>query len=170
MTDQRDPPDRGPDPPPLPAGHRPDRRRRLPGRLRLVRRLAASAGCAPAGDGTPTGPLKFANWDAYIDLTEVGDGEYDLPSPTLDEFTAEYGVEVDYANAQIEDNESFMATIRPQLESGVDDRLGHHRPDRLDGGQGRRGRLGGGDRPGQRPRRPRPTSATSSRACRGTRT
>ena len=68
----------------------------------------------------PTGPLKFANWDAYIDLTEVGDGEYDLPSPTLDEFTAEYGVDVEYANAQIEDNESFMATIRPQLESGVE--------------------------------------------------
>ena len=78
---------------------------------------------APSGDGdggtTPTGPLMFANWDAYIDLTEVGDGEYDLPSPTLADFTAEYGVEVEYANAQIEDNESFMATIRPQLESGV---------------------------------------------------
>jgi spermidine/putrescine transport system substrate-binding protein len=78
---------------------------------------SASAG---AGADTPTGPLKFANWDAYIDLTEVGDGEYDLPSPTLDEFEAEYGVEVDYANAQIEDNETFMATIRPQLESGVE--------------------------------------------------
>ena len=90
--------------------------------------LAACSGtggsAAPSGGGgdgdTPTGPLKFANWDAYIDLTEVGDGEYDLPSPTLDEFTAEYGVEVDYANAQIEDNESFMATIRPQLETGVE--------------------------------------------------
>ncbi len=74
-----------------------------------------------SGDGGTGGggPLQFANWDAYIDLTEVGDGEYDLPSPTLDEFTAETGVEVEYANAQIEDNESFMATIRPQLESGV---------------------------------------------------
>jgi spermidine/putrescine transport system substrate-binding protein len=83
----------------------------------------SGATTAPSGGGdggtTPTGPLQFANWDAYIDLTEVGDGEYDLPSPTLDEFTAEYGVEVDYANAIIEDNESFMATIRPQLESGV---------------------------------------------------
>jgi len=74
---------------------------------------------ASAGDGAATGPLQFANWDAYIDLTEVGDGEYDLPSPTLDDFTAETGIEVEYANAQIEDNESFMATIRPQLESGV---------------------------------------------------
>jgi spermidine/putrescine transport system substrate-binding protein len=72
------------------------------------------------GDQTPTGPLNFANWDAYIDLTEVGDGEYDLPSPTLDDFTKEYGVEVNYQNAKIEDNESFMATIRQQLETGVD--------------------------------------------------
>ena len=92
--------------------------------------LAACSGsgssAAPSDDGsgdgstTPTGPLMFANWDAYIDLTEVGDGEYDLPSPTLDEFATEYGVEVEYANAQIEDNGSFMATIRPQLESGVE--------------------------------------------------
>lgn len=80
-----------------------------------------SAAPASPGDGgdTPTGPLQFANWDAYIDLTEVGDGEYDLPSPTLDEFSTEYGVQVNYVNAVIEDNESFMATIRPQLESGV---------------------------------------------------
>lgn len=74
----------------------------------------------PSGDPIATGPLQFANWDAYIDLTEVGEGEYDLPSPTLDEFSAEYDVEVEYANAQIEDNESFMATIRPQLQSGVE--------------------------------------------------
>jgi spermidine/putrescine transport system substrate-binding protein len=75
------------------------------------------------------GPLNFANWDAYIDLTtdpgpdgEEGtdDDEYVLPSPTLEEFMAEYGIEVNYANAEIEDNETFMATIRPQLQSGVD--------------------------------------------------
>lgn len=95
--------------------------------------LAACSGggtatAAPGASGEPgasggageTGELKFANWDAYIDLTEVGDGEYDLPSPTLDEFQQEYGVEVTYANAEIEDNESFMATIRPQLEAGVE--------------------------------------------------
>ena len=50
------------------------------------------------GTGAGTGTLKFANWDAYIDLTtlpgadgELGtdDDEYDLPSPTLEEFTAE---------------------------------------------------------------------------------
>jgi spermidine/putrescine transport system substrate-binding protein len=77
---------------------------------------------APATAAPPqevTGPLNFANWDAYIDLTEVGDGEYDLPSPTLDDFTKAYNVEVNYANAEIEDNESFVATIQPQLSAGV---------------------------------------------------
>jgi spermidine/putrescine transport system substrate-binding protein len=89
---------------------------------------AAPASAAPSGASaavdtpapsasaasTPTGPLQFANWDAYIDVEEDG-----VTSPTLVEFEAEYDVKVDYANAQIEDNESFMATIRPQLEAGV---------------------------------------------------
>jgi spermidine/putrescine transport system substrate-binding protein len=90
----------------------------------------APGGSTGAGASqTPTGPLHWANWDAYIDLTtlpgddgEVGtdDDEYDLPSPTLDDFEAKYGVEVDYQNAKIEDNESFVATIRPQLQAGTD--------------------------------------------------
>jgi spermidine/putrescine transport system substrate-binding protein len=80
---------------------------------------AGTPAATPAGPPTVTGPLNFANWDAYIDLTEVGDGEYDLPSPTLDDFAKAYGVEVNYANAKIEDNESFVATIQPQLQAGV---------------------------------------------------
>jgi spermidine/putrescine transport system substrate-binding protein len=83
---------------------------------------AASAGAsgsaaASAGAGaslTPTGPLQFANWDAYIDVEDDG-----VTSPTLVEFQEEYGVEVEYANAEIEDNATFVATIRPQLESNV---------------------------------------------------
>jgi spermidine/putrescine transport system substrate-binding protein len=78
---------------------------------------------------TPTGPLNFANWDAYIDLTTVpgpdgkldtDDDDYDLPSPTLDEFAAKYGVQINYKNAAIDENESFMGTIRPQLAAGAD--------------------------------------------------
>jgi spermidine/putrescine transport system substrate-binding protein len=83
---------------------------------------ATGGEATPEGSAAPpevTGPLNFANWDAYIDLTEVGDGEYDLPSPTLDEFAQTYNVEVNYANAVIEDNESFMATIQPQLQAGL---------------------------------------------------
>jgi len=80
---------------------------------------AASPSVEPSasavGEQVPTGPLKFANWDAYIDVEDDG-----VTSPTLVEFEAEYDVKVEYANAQIEDNESFMATIRPQLETGVE--------------------------------------------------
>ena len=81
----------------------------------------ATPGPTPVPTEPPiTGPLNFANWDAYIDLTEVGDGEYDLPSPTLDDFTAEYDVVVNYVNAEIDGNDTFLATIQPQLQSGVD--------------------------------------------------
>jgi len=89
---------------------------------------SAAGSPVPSQAGTPTGPLNFANWDAYIDLTTVpgpdgkldtDDDEYDLPSPTLDEFAAKYGVEVNYKNAEIDGNETFMATITPQLEAGV---------------------------------------------------
>ena len=89
-----------------------------------------TAGSLPPATTPPiTGPLNFANWDAYIDLTTVpgpdgelgtDDDEYDLPSPTLDDFMAEYTVEVNYANAEIDGNDTFLATIQPQLQSGVD--------------------------------------------------
>ena len=90
---------------------------------------AASEPAASAAAQTPTGPLNFANWDAYIDLTTVpgpdgkldtDDDDYDLPSPTLDDFTKKYGVEVNYVNAAIDENESFIGKIRPQLEAGAD--------------------------------------------------
>jgi spermidine/putrescine transport system substrate-binding protein len=90
--------------------------------------LAACGGGGSPGTSASAGPLKFANWDAYIDLTtdpgpdgEEGtdDDEYVLPSPTLDDFKAEFGIEVEYANAEIEDNASFMATIRPQFQAAV---------------------------------------------------
>lgn len=93
---------------------------------------ACGAGSSPVpsvGGKVITGPLNWANWAAYIDLTtapgpdgQVGtdDDEYVLPSPTLDSFAKKYQVEVAYADAKIEDNETFMATIRQQLQSGAD--------------------------------------------------
>ncbi|MEX2011103.1 MAG: extracellular solute-binding protein, partial [Chloroflexota bacterium] len=69
----------------------------------------------PPASQTPTGPLRFANWDAYIDVEDD-----EVTSPTLVDFEQEYGVKVEYANARIEDNATFVATIRPQLQSGVD--------------------------------------------------
>ena len=78
----------------------------------------------PAGSPTPvpspTGPLKFANWPAYIDLTgkAYDTGEYSPgSSPTIEQFKKKYGVAVDYEE-KIEDNKIFYATIQPQLQAG----------------------------------------------------
>jgi spermidine/putrescine transport system substrate-binding protein len=60
------------------------------------------------------GPLNFANWPAYIDLTED-----ETSSPTLVDFEAKYAIEVNYQE-EIEANEDFYATIAPQLGSGLD--------------------------------------------------
>lgn len=71
---------------------------------------ACGAGSSPkpTAEGI-TGPLNFANWPAYIDLTED-----ETSSPTLTDFKAKYGIEVNYQE-EIEANEDFYATIAPQL-------------------------------------------------------
>lgn len=68
-----------------------------------------------------SGPLKFANWGAYIDLVgKSGDsGEY-APgsSPTLEAFKKKYAVDVDYEE-KIDGNQSFLQTITPALVANV---------------------------------------------------
>jgi spermidine/putrescine transport system substrate-binding protein len=76
---------------------------------------------ASEGPKQVTGPLMFANWPAYIDLAgDAGEaGEYQPgSSPTLVDFQAEYGVEVDYQE-KIGDNSSFVETIKPALVAGL---------------------------------------------------
>jgi spermidine/putrescine transport system substrate-binding protein len=65
------------------------------------------------GDGTPAGTLNFANWEDYIDLTSKG------KSPTLLQFTKDTNIQVTYKTV-IADNDSFLATIIPVLQSGGD--------------------------------------------------
>jgi spermidine/putrescine transport system substrate-binding protein len=80
-----------------------------------------SAQASPTPPPKPTGPLKFANWPAYIDLSgKAGDaGEY-APgsSPTIEQFKKKYSIAVDYEE-KIEDNKTFYATIQPQLQGGA---------------------------------------------------
>ena len=79
--------------------------------------VAASATPKPA----PTGPLKWAQWPAYIDLVgKAADLLKYLPgsSPTLEAFKKQYNVDVDYEE-KIQANETFLATIRPQLVAGA---------------------------------------------------
>ena len=81
---------------------------------------SASAPPSPTPVPSPTGPLKFANWPAYIDLSgKAGELEKYSPgsSPTIEQFKKKYGVEVDYQE-KIQDNKLFYATIQPQLQGG----------------------------------------------------
>ncbi len=84
---------------------------------------APGASDAPASEGPKevTGPLMFANWPAYIDLAgDAGEaGEYQPgSSPSLIDFEAEYGVQVDYQE-KIGDNSTFVETIKPALVAGL---------------------------------------------------
>ena len=81
---------------------------------------APSVAPSPTVAATPkvaTGPLKFANWPAYIDLAGAAGeaGEY-APgsSPTLEEFKKQFKVDVDYEE-KIGDNATFVETIKPAL-------------------------------------------------------
>lgn len=65
------------------------------------------------GDGKPAGTLNFANWEDYIDLNNKG------KSPTLNQFTKDTGIKVSYKTV-ISDNDAFLATIIPVLQSGDD--------------------------------------------------
>ena len=69
---------------------------------------------APSAGGDITGPLNFANWPAYIDLNDD-----ESASPTLDDFEAQYGIEVNYVE-DVQTNEDFFATIAPALQAGLD--------------------------------------------------
>jgi spermidine/putrescine transport system substrate-binding protein len=76
---------------------------------------------SPTPQPSPTGPLHWAQWPAYIDLTgKAGDEGVYAPgsSPTLEEFKKKYSVDVDYQE-KIEANEDFYATIQPQLQGGL---------------------------------------------------
>jgi spermidine/putrescine transport system substrate-binding protein len=60
--------------------------------------------------------VNFTNWPQYIDIAKVnGERTY----PTLEAFTKETGIEVTY-RADINANDEYYATIRPDLEAGND--------------------------------------------------
>ncbi|MGZ6294942.1 MAG: extracellular solute-binding protein [Candidatus Limnocylindrales bacterium] len=76
---------------------------------------------APATPKAITGPLKWANWTAYIDLAgKAGEAGQYAPgsSPTLEAFKKKYTVDVDYQE-KIDANPSFIATIQPALNNGL---------------------------------------------------
>jgi spermidine/putrescine transport system substrate-binding protein len=66
---------------------------------------AALAGCAPSDR------LIWMNWDLYLDQDD--EGNY----PTLDRFTEQTGIEVDYKNV-IDDNNTWYGSVREELQLG----------------------------------------------------
>jgi spermidine/putrescine transport system substrate-binding protein len=81
----------------------------------------SAAAASPTPVPSPTGPLHWAQWPAYIDLTgKAGEEGAYAPgsSPTLEQFKAKYKVEVSYEE-KIEANEDFFATIQQQLVASL---------------------------------------------------
>lgn len=80
---------------------------------------ATPAGSAspPTGSGEPSpvgGELNFANWIGYMDVSEDGNS-----FPTLEEFTAATGIEVNY-DESIDDNETFFTSdLQGPLSQGL---------------------------------------------------
>jgi spermidine/putrescine transport system substrate-binding protein len=92
----------------------------------------AACGSAPKGGGstasgsvTPTAKaaqdmsdtekvVNWSNWTQYIDVSED-----EKSRPTLDAFTKETGIKVNYTE-DYNDNDEFYAKVRPLLEAGED--------------------------------------------------
>jgi spermidine/putrescine transport system substrate-binding protein len=82
---------------------------------------SATPPASPTPQPSPTGPLHWAQWPAYIDLSgKAGEAGAYAPgsSPTLEQFKAKYKVDVNYEE-KIEANEDFYATIQQQLVAGL---------------------------------------------------
>ncbi len=81
--------------------------------------IEGSSSTEPAADGgTGTAAaagdvVNFSNWTLYIDVDD--DGNY----PSLEQFTSETGIEVNYFE-DVNDNDTFFARHRQQLAAGED--------------------------------------------------
>lgn len=70
---------------------------------------------APAFTDEPSGILNFANWPLYIDKVKQADGQFVHPS--LDGFTEETGIQVNYREV-ITDADDFFQQVEPYLAAG----------------------------------------------------
>jgi spermidine/putrescine transport system substrate-binding protein len=55
--------------------------------------------------------IVFSNWIGYVDPSKAKD------TSTLEKFTQETGIKVDYKNGDVNDNETFFAKVSPQLSA-----------------------------------------------------
>lgn len=80
---------------------------------------STEASVAPSPSATPkpslSAQLNWANWTYYMDVDPKDKTKF----KTLEDFKAKHGVTVNYQEV-IDDNESFLGTIKPQLQGGQD--------------------------------------------------
>jgi spermidine/putrescine transport system substrate-binding protein len=77
--------------------------------------VAPSATPAPTPKPTMAATLNWANWTYYMDIDPKDKTKF----KTLEDFKAKYGTTVNYQEV-IDDNDSFLGTIKPQLQAGQD--------------------------------------------------
>jgi spermidine/putrescine transport system substrate-binding protein len=80
---------------------------------------AVSAAPSASAEATPkpstSVELNWANWTFYLDVDPNDKTKF----KTLEDFKAKYGTTVNYVES-IDDNDTFLGTIKPQLEAGQD--------------------------------------------------
>ena len=76
---------------------------------------SAAASVAPTPAPSLSAELNWANWTYYMDIDPADKTKF----KTLEDFKAKYGTSVNYPE-NIDDNESFVGTIKPQLQGGQD--------------------------------------------------
>ena len=121
---------------------------------------AATTGAAPessavssaASTGTLAENLRISNWTLYIDIDEETNQR-----PSLDDFTKEFGVKVDYFE-DINSNEEFFGKVQAPLSQGAEHRPRHRHPHRLHGRALRGARLHREARPLGDPQRRQPAA------------
>lgn len=70
---------------------------------------------APTPKPTTSPELNWANWTYYMDVDPNDKTKF----PTLEKFKAKFGTTVNYQEV-IDDNDSFLGTIKPQLQASQD--------------------------------------------------
>jgi spermidine/putrescine transport system substrate-binding protein len=75
----------------------------------------ASSSASPTTAPSTSSELNWANWTYYMDVDPIDKKKF----KTLEDFKAKYGTTVNYQEV-IDDNESFIGTIQPQLQAGQD--------------------------------------------------
>jgi spermidine/putrescine transport system substrate-binding protein len=77
--------------------------------------VAPSASAEPTPKPSVSAELNWANWTFYLDVDPNDKTKF----KTLEDFKAKYGTTVNYVES-IDDNDTFLGTIKPQLEAGQD--------------------------------------------------